>query len=437
MPMPSISLRLLVLATVATPAFLACSAAEPPAPVCEERTKTNGECPGARQQSVALSVCTTTIEIGAPEALAPAAAAAKPGTCLSLGKGSFPAVDLPAGVHLVGKGEGGTQVAGATVHGGGTVVAALALTGVVSGAGGSGSVTLQQVKSTGATRLTTLPSGIQWPEPAISVVGLDLIVLDSTIEKSAGYGLAVACAAPCTVLPKVEVRRTLIDGNAMLGLWLHSVEATVDHVEIRGTKPKDFLFGRGIDLADRAKLTGTHFSIIDSTEAAILVDSSTVTLDDFVLARNGRGLQIQKATGSTVSNFLIKDNGAVGLLVDCSNGIIVQGGEVSGTKSQRVPVEFGGQADVGDGMNWRGNSEVKLSGTKFSNSGRQAIIVQGKNAGTLEAKLEGSDATTGIIVQGLDATGEFGIIVQGLAPKIQSKGSELPLATLVGMAAKK
>lgn len=428
MPKSFLRLRLLVLTIVATPAFLACSAAAP-APVCEDRTKSNGECPGTHQQSVALS-CAATVEVGSAEALSAAAATAKPGTCISLGKGSYPAVDVPAGAHLVGKGEGGTQVGGVTVHGGGTVVGALSIKGPLAGAGtaggGSGGVTLQQVHSTGA------------PDVAVTVLDLDLTVLDSTIEKASGYGIAAGCSvSPCKVLPKVEIRRTLLDGNAKLGLWLHGVDATVDHVEIRATKAKDFLFGRGIDLAEGAKLNASHFSIIDNLEAAILVDGATVTLDDFVLARNGRGLQIQKAGASNVSNFLIKDNGVVGLLVDGSNGIIVQGGEVSGTKTQRVPVDFGGLADVGDGMNWRGNSEVKISGTRFSNSGRQAIIVQGKNAGELSVKLEGNDASTGIIVQGLDSAGDVGIIVQGFTPKVASKGTELPLATPVGMAAKK
>ncbi len=397
----------------------ACSAnsSSPPAPSCDDLTKSSGVCPGTSTQSVSQAMCTATVSVTDPASLGAAVSLAKPGTCLLLGAGSFPAIDLPAGVHVVGKGESATTVAGFLVRGGGSVIGALAASGAIEGAG-TGALRLDQVRSSSVTGA------------GVNVEDLDLTVVDSTISQATVLGLAAGCSTRCkTDRPKVDLQRSLFAGNSGVGVWLHGVDAKVEYVEIRDTKPIKSSFGRGLDVSADATFTAKHFVVSNSAEAGLVATASTASLEDFSLARNGYfGLQLSAMKSATLTNFVLRENGGVGLLVDASQGIIVQGGQILDTKKLSMLTDGGGVGEVGDGMNWRGNSSVSVKATRFANSGRQAIIVQGKNSGDLDAKLEGTDATTGIIVQGLDTGTDSGIIVQGLTPKVMAKGSELLLA---------
>lgn len=411
-------LRFLVLVTLLVPGLSACSSSSSEAPPsCDDLTKSAGLCPGTSKQSVSQAMCTTTVAVADPAMLGAAVSLAKPGTCLLLAAGSFPVIDLPAGVHVVGKGESSTTVAGITVRGGGSVIGALAASGPIQGSG-SGALRIDQVRSSNV-------SG-----PGVNVEDLDLTMVDSSVSRASALGLAVGCSTRCKAdRPKVDLQRSLFDGNSVVGVWLHGVDAKMEYVEIRDTKAKDFLQGRGLDVSAEAALVAKHFSVSGSAEAGMLASASAITLEDFSLARNQSfGLQLSAMKSGSIANFVVRENGGVGLLVDGSQGIIVQGGQILDTKKRTVPTEAGGVAEVGDGMNWRGNSNVSVKGTRFANSGRQAIIVQGKNTGDFDAKLEGTDATTGIIVQGLEAGTDSGIIVQGFTPKVASKGSELQLA---------
>lgn len=409
-------LRSLLLSFALLGVWPGCSSSEGVSTSCEEASKSAGLCPGQSKQSISMDMCSSTVQ-AEPASVAAALAVAKAGTCVVLGAGTYPRLDLPAGVHAVGKGSSSIIVQGLTVHGGGSVVGALTVQGSIEGTG-TGALRVEQVIVKEA------------PAVGVNVEDLDLSFVDATVVGAGEGGLAAVCNKRCTGAdrPKVSLQRALFDGNRKVALLAHGVDVTVDHVEIRKTALRDFGGGRGIDLAN-GSLRGSALVIVDGAECGMLASASTVEVDTLQVKRNAHfGLQLSKVTGGSIKNAAFEKNGGIGLLVDGSNGIIVQGIQVLDTQLIEFPTGAGGVAKAGDGINWRGNSNLTVKGARFANNGRQAIIVQGKNSGEIaEAKLEGTDASNGIIVQGLDGGGDSGIIVQGLTPKVATVGAELPL----------
>lgn len=419
---PPVRVGLLSMAVALGASLAACSASDAPSPsACEDVSKTAGVCPGQSKQSISQDMCSSTVSVE-PASVAAALLVAKPGTCLVLGGGTYPRLDLPAGVHVLGKGGASSIIVqGLAVHGGGSVVGALTVKGSVDGTfGGSGAagVRLEQVVVKDATGI------------AVNVLDLDVSLVDTTVQNGGEGGLAAVCGKRCTAgaRPKVTLQRTLFDGNRKVALFVHGVDVTVDHVEIRKTVPRDFIWGRGVDLAG-GSLSGTALVVVDGAECGMLAYDSAVDVDTLAVKRNAHfGVQLSKVTSGSIKNASLEKNGGIGMLADGSTGIIVQGLEVTDTQLLDFPTSAGGVARAGDGLNWRGNSNLTVKGARFANNGRQAIIVQGKNSGELaDAKLEGTDASSGIIVQGLDGGGDSGIIVQGLTPKVATAGAELPL----------
>jgi hypothetical protein len=67
-----------------------------------------------------------------------------------------------------------------------------------------------------------------------------------------------------------------------------------------------------------------------------------------------------------------------------------------------LPVDLGGQQDVGDGLVWNADAEVQLSSVTFSGSGRNAILIDGSvdpDSSLADITLTDGDDALGIVQQ--------------------------------------
>lgn len=402
---------------------------------CDARAKVSGVCPGfvSNAATTLSTACSKTIDVAAPADLDGKLAGATAGTCVKLPAGAFGAIVLPPGVSLLGKDPASTTVASVKVtgHAVAATIAGLKISGGSISAEGKGLLVIDNVHVTGAGK-----------SPGISAVDTNLEVHATTIEKGAGIGLAAACKTDCaTARPTLLLRRVLVSENKIVGVWAHGVIATLDGVQIASTKADNFLYGRGIEVAEGGELRATHLAALNNDDVGIYVDSAVASIVGFTASGNVRGVQLQAipAGGAKLDDFAVENNAALGIgITKGSLGIIVQGGLVASTKAMKVPVDIGGVQEVGDGINWLGGSEVNiLSSVKIQASARRAVIIEATSKGKFEGVLSGGDEATGIIVQGgLEPSMPASLsVAAGVKSEVLTKDKAMPVA--VSMAASK
>lgn len=401
---------------------------------CDAHAKVDGACPGVTSAATTTTVaCTATIEANTGADLDTRVASATAGTCIKLGAASFGVVKLPAGVHLIGKGSTSSKVEGVSITGAPGATATISGVHVGSAgivASGGGLVTIDSVHVARATGV------------GISAIDTSVSVTTSTIEGSGLFGVESACKANCTPRVELSMRRVMLRDNHGMGVLGQNVDATLEGVQVAGTLPVDFQYGRGIEIAWGGTLKAKNIAVLENSDVGIFVQEGTAHLSNFVASRNQRGVQLQGITGgATLENFEVLDNSALGIgVTNGSLGIIVQNGRVASTKMLDVPVDIGGIQAVGDGINWLDGSELQVaSSVRIESSARRAVIISASSKGSFNGTLAGGDELQGIIVQGgLEASMPSSLsIAAGMKTEVLTKDKAMPVAAAVAAALKK
>lgn len=407
------------------------SQAEDPAPTsCDARAKVDGACPGVTSGAISVDgiACSATLE-ATPSDVDGKLASAASGSCVLLSAGAFGALKLPANVSLIGKGSSSTSVGGLeVVAGGAATVRGMKIGGAGLVVSGKGNLTIDRVHVLDVGKV-----------PGVSATDTNVTITTSTIENGGGFGVAASCKMDCAAgKPTLVMRRVMVRGNKVVGIWAHGVDTTLEGVQVAESRAQNFLYGRGIEVAEGGSLKASKFAVLDNEDVGVYIDRSSADLKTFAISNNVRGVQLQAipAAGAKLDDFVVENNKAIGIgITEGSLGIIVQGGLVANTKSMNVPVDIGGIQEVGDGINWLGGSEVTiLSSVKVQSSGRAPVIIESTGKGKFEGGLGGGDELRGIIVQGgLEASMPATLsVASGIKSEVLTKDKALPVAAMMG-----
>jgi len=371
------------------------STAPTPAPAC---VQVGSACVGAPEAALcgdevctADVTCTSVIRVTVPAELNAAVAKATAGSCVALGAGEFGPVTLPGGVSLLGKGAGQTNVGGVTINGG----ASATVRGMtIKGSG----LSVTEAKAFRVDRVKIVSStGV-----GLWAVDTELDVKLSTISDNAGPGLFTQCKTQCDAKPKTTVSGLLARGNTTAGVLGRGVALTIKGGEISGTKPKNFQFGRGIDVSDNTDLDASSLVVSDNWDVGIFANTGTAVLGpDLKVSNNVHGIHLLGVKTGKITGFEVRGNSVMGIGLDAALGVVVQGGIVASTAMSAVPTDKGGSKEVGDGINWLHGSDVSIESTvKIETSGRRPVIVDASSKGSFSGSLGGGDEKLGVVVQG-------------------------------------
>lgn len=379
--------------------------------------------------------CATTQAVGGSAVLSAALNTATAGSCIVVEPGSYGAVALPDGVHLLGKGaayvtvasvaaSGGSIIRGVNVQGDGVVVS-----------GGTDVVRLDSSCVIGSSANgVDVSSGAAVEIVATHIVGASgygvraseaaSVALEKTLLTDlGGPGLWVSGDA-CEAATEVAMSDVAIDGASLVGMSLDGTDASLAQVRVRNTKLLNFQGGGGIAL-----------SCSDVTAAGIDVEvSGGGDLEAYgafgLLANNvsgdlgapgdnagiiivggrpgiwvGGGLG---AVGPKLENFHVSNSNGVGVGVGAETvGIIIVGGKVWDTSADTIPLAGGGAGNVGDGLLWGNGAQLQIDGLDLAGSGRQSMLIDGAvaaNSSIANITLSDGDDQTGIVQQGVEGS---------------------------------
>ena len=381
------------------------------------------------------------IEVDSSDALAEELGGASSGSCLALAAGSYAAVDLPAGVSLVGDGQdsvtlagvrlgGSTLLANVTVAGGGVVVASGA-TGVrvegVKISGSTGDAIVIEASAEAALAGVAVAAGASYGIKAFDVAGLSLV--DTTVEQTAGPGLWVQCGGgcDCPASPAISLTRVAVRGASRVGASFVGVAATIDGLDISDVRPGDaseiglpvalnasacaFLDGHSVRVADEDPFDSAHGILIDGAGAKLGLDAD----HGIEVTGSVGGIWVQNVSAErpvALSYGKLSANRGVGVgLGGSSVGIIIDYFEVLDTAVDMVPVKSGDATsveEVGDGLVWLGAAQAKIDHLVVGNSGRASVLIDGAvgpGSSLAHVTLQGADVDKGILQQSYSGMG--------------------------------
>ncbi len=435
-------------------------------PFCAAEYTIGGTCAGVSKDPVCEGdactsgiACDATVTVGDAAALAGAAKEAQAGTCIVLSPGTYPAVTLPGGVRLLGRGADFVTVAGITAGAGpGTVIRGLTVTAggvVLDGAtgaalrsvrvdGGDGSGIVLRNGASASVLGSTISGAAGYGIDALGAAGLT--VTDSVIEGTGGPGVWVECEAGCACAqkPSVFLTRTIVRGATYVGVALSGATATLTEVRISESAQLDFQFGGGLSVAACSSVTAAGLAVLDNADFGVLVHASSATLgqtgdgNGLVVSGNLRGLWAQEISGPEpqtvhVENASVTNNRGVGVGFGGETvGFIICKSAIDGTALTTLPVDVGGSGDVGDGIVWMEGSQAELEEVTVSNSARASVLIDGEvgSGSTLkDITLAAGDAQKAILQQNLPAGGATPQS-QGGVPAIQTT-SDQPYAVAI------
>jgi hypothetical protein len=395
----------------------------PNAPICEEDYCTQGV------------ACASVVEVGSGSAFADAVAGAQAGTCIALGPGTYGAVILPDGVSLLGKGADFVKIASVEIGGFGVRVRGVSVeSGSVSTRGGDAVIEGVRITASpedgihvgGGGSVTINNSEVRAAERyGVSAFDAARVEVDASIidgkDGQSGPGLWAQCGdgCNCTATPDVKLSNTKLVGNSIVGLSLVGVAATLTNVEVSNTQVGgNFEAGGGISASACSTVSATSVSIIDNLDFGFLIDDSSIDMDGFTVSGNLRGVWIQNigmsmAATATVRNGVVTDNQGVGIgVAAASEGVTVVQTTISGTKAIALPVLVNGVSagseEVGDGLTWKGASQVSLDSVTVSSSARASVLIDGEvgSGSTIDnVVLSYGDELRGILQQNLPTGG--------------------------------
>lgn len=324
------------------------------------------------------------------------------GDCLALAPGSYGDVQLGAGVALLGRGHRDVLVRSIVARGDAFIrgVSATSIRSI-----GVGLLRLDRVMVDGGDG-----AGVQ-------VVDGELEVRQSTIRRGSGPGLTLTCKTSCPLgaRQRLSVHTTWIDRQRLIGVWASRADVELGHVVVTGMLPHAFLFGRGVELTERSTLRASFVRVERATDVAFFLHASTGTLSNLEVLGGSRAVHLSAIPdgGVVLDRFRFDGVSAVGVGIDrASRGVVLRNGSIVRTRLLRVPVDIGGQVDVGDGISWTGGSEATIERTvTIAESGRRAAVIHPSALGAFEATLLGDDARRGIVVRAGSAAEHPGLAI--------------------------
>lgn len=397
---------------------------------CGDRPTIEGVCAGVPETTVCADelctaevACAKTWTVRDPASLSAATGGAASGDCLALAPGTYGDLALRGGVHVLGRGAGVVTVGSVTFTGTGasTVRGVSVVAGSLTSKGVDLTVDQVAVRRAAAA--------------AISVQDASLSLSQSTVEKGGASGVVVRCADACTAgkRPRMVVRRTWVHEQKVVGILGASIDADLRDVVIDHTGASSFTFGRGLEVNGRSTLVAPYLRVEDCADLGVAVFTSVGTLGPGLeIRRTVRGLALQSVPdgGLVLDGFEVEDTFAVALSVQgASRGVVVRNGSLFGTRLLRVPVAIGGMEEIGDGLEWGGQSEVSVeSSVRIKASSRRPAVIVPTAKGTFAAQLLEDDAAHGVFV--LDPGGASTHPALTFAPGIKVEyGDKVPLST--------
>ena len=411
----------------------------PPAPVCAHTPCTTGiDCDALRIANDDAS-------------LSSALAEARPGSCVAPAPGVYGDVSVPTGVSLLGSGADGVRVGALVLQGDGARVrgmTASAMT-VVAGVSGvvieavrveGGGVRVETDASASFDQFESVGAGFFGVEVA---AGANVTIENSLLADGEGPGVWSACGdgCDCPAKPMVTIRNVVIRNNRIVGLALLGSDATVDNVEIAGTRvgtgANIGLGGGGLSVAGCSSLIATGLRIRDNVSYGALIDDASAALGgdgpagELLIENNLIGLWAQNVGASAmqqvvVENARLSGNVGVGLGLggEVSGPIIICRSTITGTALATLPVQGAGVEEVGYGIIWEGSVQAQLEAVQIGSSARIGLLIDGAATGSLtDVTLVDGDQTAGIVQQSF--AGGAQPSVSGGTPTIDVNASQL------------
>jgi hypothetical protein len=378
--------------------------------------------------------CSAVVEVESADGLAGAVGGASAGTCIALAPGRYGAVELPGGVHLLGRGANFVAVAGVTVLPGGTsVVRGVQVNGGVVVADGASGVSVEDacvvssttsgVRASAGSTVSVARSHIKdaagYGVEAFDVTRLSL--LETRITGAGAPGVWASCSdgCACSAQPEVDFQDVTVHEAALVGVALNGVNARLRDVSIADTGLRDFQGGGALAMG--------QCSVVDA-EAVVLQVKSAGDLDAYgafgllsdgvsgrlgaagsdrgiiivggrpgawFMDREGRGAELQ------VNAIDVSSSTGVGIGVSAgARGIIIVGGRIADTLGDTVPLANGGADTVGDGLSWNEGAGLVIDGVSLSRSARQAVLIDGGvGAGSNILAIDLANDPSGILQQ--------------------------------------
>ncbi len=386
-------------------------------PDCDARVVEGGVCPGAPTIVCAgrCSVeadCTTTLEVPSPAEVDRLRAAPR-GACARLGDGDYPAVSVED-VSLYGAGEARVRLQGLAV----SATERVRIRGLRVGAGGlsargTGEVVLQGVRVMAASDV-----GVRATPPVR--LALDRV----TIEDSGGFGLVRECAsdAPTTV----TLAHVLVTKARGVGLLLCDATATLRGVLVDRTLPKDFAYGRAIELQGGA-LVATATLLANGAEAGLLATGGTATLGPgFFVDGHQPAVLLGKASEGLLTGFALKGARGAGLVVGAGGRVMASKGTIEAVELVSIPTSTGAVASVGDCVEASAHARLDVTPEVFlSGCARRPAVLDATATGTFLARLRTADPARPVVLQGDEPS--LLVLAPDLAVEKRARASSLPL----------
>jgi hypothetical protein len=373
--------------------------------------------------------CSQIVSVSNDGELAQAIASTSAGDCIALSQGSYSGFSLADGVSAFGRGAGLVTVKGDVTSGGnGSRLRGLLVSGgsIIVASGDTLIDAVRVYASTGdgvqaatATSVVVTNSEVSSTDRygTVAFGAAALALYNSKLSGSAGPGVWAQCdvgdPCACAQAMPVHLENVLVDGNALVGVSLVGVSATLENVIVSNTKVgPNFQAGGGMSISGCSDVTAGGITIEDNVDFGLLVDDSSIDVDGIEVRGNLRGVWIQKigqslAGGATLRNGVIADNKGVGFGIGTlSLGVLAEGLEVLDTQSIALPVLVGGVSagsqQVGDGLTWLDGAQVTLSNLTMSGSARASVLIDkasGAGSSIEGIVLAGGDEAKGIVLQ--------------------------------------
>lgn len=349
-------------------------------------------------------------------------AAAEPGATIAIAAGSYEEIIIltqpvvlwgrcPADVEIVG---GATSIATVDLRPGaqGSIVRSIAVTGATAGIGATGAIdlTVENVwahdladagvileDALGPTAMTVRDSLIERAgETGILASGASIVVERSVVRDTVGTtarGINVGSSLYIVAPGSAEIRRSLVERSAQIGLYVGGATTTVEETLVHEGSSPVAMGGIGVVIEHDwtnnlpASMTASSVVLQANQLAGVFVNGGTLLMSDSTVrgtrpasdGRFGRGLfaqiEVNTATPGRIelNHSLIDDNHEVGLVVSGAQGKLVAT-RVRGTKLQVVDMSFGdGVAAVGHLL----PTAVELIASHVESSARSGASVFG------------------------------------------------------------
>ncbi len=420
---------------------------------CAESKLVGQACVGVPAEPTGdTSACSSVVTVTAASDLPSVLAGKQPGECILLAAGRYASVALPEGVSVFGERTEAVTVDAISVASGTSVIADLTVqSGTLTVKAGAdarlsgvrivdsdtdglliesgASVTVKRSEIVGAGRY------------GISAFDASSVELDGSIVSDIeGPGVWISCTAGCGCSTSVtsSITNSVIRNNRIVGLSVVGASVTIDNVIVSDTTVgSSFEAGGGVSISACSAVDANDLTVSRNVDFGMLVDDSTLTLNQATIDDNLRGMWVQAigATRSTdsvsVVNAVIRGNQGVGFGVDRNAiNVSIERSQITDTRLSALPVLVNGVSasvlDVGDGLAWLGASQLSITDVSLSNNARIGLLIDGPVAsGSSIANLAtmAASGTLDVLQQNLPAGGEQPL-TSGTTPAIDSDSAE-------------